>query len=128
MLILPNSEFILSSFSLTQTYPVILQIKMSDKKQYYKSKSKSEVIQCRVCQETCLAQNYQGHLKSKHPDEDQRDLRRHGEVRLNLWGGRSSQVNIFLIPLFQITRNTIVISSEIIFLICFYFFPGSRAY
>ena len=33
-------------------------------KDYYKSKNKAQTGQCRVCSESCLAQNYQAHLKN----------------------------------------------------------------
>ena len=50
---------------------------------YYKSRTKTNTVKCRVCLASCLAQNYQAHLKSQHPMENSSNLHRHGEGSLN---------------------------------------------
>ena len=44
-------------------------------------------IDCRVCQSTLNFQSYKGHLTSKHPEENSRDLRGHGQAALFFGGG-----------------------------------------
>ena len=43
-------------------------------------------IDCRVCQSTLNFQSYKDHLTAKHPEENSRDLRGHGQVAL-FFGG-----------------------------------------
>jgi phage FluMu protein Com len=38
-------------------------------------RSHPKTTECRVCSKTLIQQNYQAHLKRKHPDEDCNDLR-----------------------------------------------------
>ena len=49
---------------------------------YYKSKTKTQTVKCRVCLAVCLAHTYQSHLKKKLTEENASDLRRYGEVSL----------------------------------------------
>ena len=51
---------------------------------YYKSKSKSLHVQCRVdsCDASILKQNYKTHLERHHPEEDSDDLRGKGQPKL----------------------------------------------
>ena len=43
--------------------------------QYRRSHLKTTDVECRVCSKALIQQNYQTHLKRKHPDEDCNDLR-----------------------------------------------------
>ena len=42
---------------------------------YRESKVKSQVVKCRFCEKEMKFQNYEQHLKSKHPTENCKDLR-----------------------------------------------------
>ena len=52
-----------------------------DNSKYYKSKTKTQTVKCRVCLAVCLAHNYQSHLKT-NIYENASDLRHYGEVSL----------------------------------------------
>lgn len=52
---------------------------------YYKSASKERKVQCRVCRKEIVGQNYRDHLLVKHPEEDAKNLREHGQAHLS-WG------------------------------------------
>jgi hypothetical protein len=51
---------------------------------YHKSKNKLIKITCRVesCKAQILQQNYRVHIREKHPEEDEKDLRVYGQHRL----------------------------------------------
>ena len=53
-----------------------------DNSKYYKSKTKTQTVKCRVCLAVCLAHNYQSHLKKKITEENASDPRRYGDVSL----------------------------------------------
>ena len=44
-------------------------------------------VVCRVCRSTLNLQSYKDHLTGKHPEEDNRDLRGHGQQALIFGGG-----------------------------------------
>ena len=46
-------------------------------------------VKCRVCQKSVNKQSYRDHLKSKHEEEDELDLRVWGQPKLNLFGKRN---------------------------------------
>ena len=51
-------------------------------------------IDCRVCQSTINFQSYKDHLTAKHPQENSRDLRGHGQAVLFFRGGAAAAVPV----------------------------------
>jgi phage FluMu protein Com len=58
---------------------------------YRRSHTKTTDVECRVCSKTLIQQNYQAHLKRKHPAEDCNDLRPRDQRTLLSFFGKPSK-------------------------------------